>query len=140
MPWWPFRRKVEWIGATPTFELEQRANAAFNAQRWAEAARLYGEVVEKADREGRQVARNRLGEVYERQKRVQDAIAVYEAAVVERSPYGFPYQRLCIIYHRLGQIDEEERVLHIALRVKMVGDWRSWFVARLAKRQGTRSQ
>jgi hypothetical protein len=80
MPWWPFGRTrpapLLPLDTSPTWELEQRAAAAFNAHRWQEAARLYRRMIAKADAEGRQVARNMLGRVYERLQRVDEAIAL----------------------------------------------------------------
>lgn len=134
MPWWKFHiNGREWMSDSPTFDLEQRANAAYFAKRWTEAERLFSEVLSKSDQQGRQVAHNMLGKLYERQKRLQDAIAIYEANIQEHSPFGHPYRRLAIIYKRLGQFADEERILRTALRV-LQGPGRPWYEDRLSKR------
>jgi tetratricopeptide (TPR) repeat protein len=114
MPWWPFARMPHnSVRPTnpPTFALEQRANAAFFARRWTESECLFLEVMTKADLEGRQVARNMLGQIYEHQGRIDDALAMYEANLTERSPFISYVKRLAILYHRLGRPDDELRVL-----------------------------
>ena len=86
MPLWKSGRSQPVIvGASRTFQLETQASTAFYAKDWPTAERLYRDVLEKGDLDSRVVARNMLGRVYERQQRVQDAIALYEANVSERS-------------------------------------------------------
>ena len=89
MPFWPFARRSRpplYSTASPTADPEGRAAGAFYAKRWAEAERLYREVVAKADAEGQHVARNMLGRICEHQERVDDAIAYYEANIREPLP------------------------------------------------------
>lgn len=132
MPSWPFQLKPQTIIAPPTHDLEARANTAYFARRWDEAERLFREVLARADREGQQVARNMLGTICERQRRVSEAITFYEANVTERSSFGHPYKRLAIMYWRLGQPTDEERILRAAMHV-LQGPGRQWYIDRLAK-------
>jgi hypothetical protein len=60
---------------SPTFDVEQRANAAYVAKQWAEAEQLYREVLSTSDQQGRQIARNMLGSICERQQREHEAAA-----------------------------------------------------------------
>ena len=133
MPWWTFRNKGhDWMSDSPTFDVEQRANAAYFANQWAEAEHLYREVQSTSEQQGRQVARNMLGSICERQEREHEAIVLYEAKVQEHSPLGHPYHRLAIIFKRLGQPANEERVLRTALHA-LQGSGRSWYEDRLSK-------
>lgn len=135
MPWWPFTRQAFplTISASPTQDLEARASAAYFAKQWPEAERLYKEVLAKSDSEGRQVARNMLGAIYERQGHVDEAIAIYEVNAAERSPFVKYFQRLAIIYHRQGRSEDERRILVTALQVAPNPRTRQWFAVRLHK-------
>lgn len=133
MPFWPFSsHKPLMTIQSPTYELNVKASYAFSAKDWPKAEHLYREVLAKSDQEGRQVARNMLGRICERQKRVDEAIAFYEANVIERSPFGWPYHRLAIIYHRLGQLTEEKRVVVVATHT-LPEKAREWHLDRLKK-------
>jgi hypothetical protein len=72
-----------------------------------------------------------LDSTCERQQREYKAVVLYEANVQEHSPLGQPYHRLAIIYKRLGQPANEERVLRTALHA-LQGPGRSWYEDRLS--------
>ncbi len=136
MPFWPFRRQQRFpyiANPPPAQELEERASRAFFAKRWAEAERLYREIIAKSDAEGRQVARNMLGQALEKQKREGEAIPVYEQNVAEGSSFPYAHERLAIIYHRLGQPDDERRVLLAGIQATTSDRARQWFQGRLRK-------
>jgi tetratricopeptide (TPR) repeat protein len=65
----------------------------------------------------RQVERNLLGRELERQNKIKEAILLYKANVQELFEGNFPYDRLSIIYRKLGQKEEEIRVLKTAIYV-----------------------
>jgi len=64
-----------------------------------------------------QVERNLLGRELERQNKIKEAILLYEANVQELFEGNFPYDRLLIIYRKLGQKEDRTRVLKTAIYV-----------------------
>lgn len=95
------------------------ATAAHRARNWTEAERLFRWVIDQPDARpiDRHAARNILGNVLERTRRVDEAIAVYEANVAEGFTGSYPYERLAAIYRRQGRRDDELRVLGQAVAV-----------------------
>jgi tetratricopeptide (TPR) repeat protein len=69
----------------------------------------------RADSEGKQVARNNLGHIYEQTDRLNEAIAIYEDNVRIRTFTPFPYLRLAIIYRKSKRLEDELRVLEVGL-------------------------
>ena len=64
-----------------------------------------------------QVQRNLLGRQLEKDGRVLDAMALYEANISEDFEGSFPYRRLAIIYRKRKLLSEEVRVLEKAISV-----------------------
>ena len=65
----------------------------------------------------RQVDRNIMGKVFEKQGDVEIAINLYEQNIAEDFMGDFPYDRLRIIYHRQKCFTDEVRVLEKAIKV-----------------------
>lgn len=61
-----------------------------------------------------QVQRNLLGKQLEKDGRILDAIALYEANISENFEGSFPYRRLAILYRKRKLWSEEVRVLEKA--------------------------
>lgn len=61
--------------------------------------------------------RNILGREYEKEKNVDKAIQLYEKNISVQTVFPFPYERLAIIYRRLKQYSDEQRVLEVAIDV-----------------------
>lgn len=134
MSFWRWGHQVPiFTTASPVDQLLSQASGAFYAKHWQEAERLYRRVLNECDVEARQVARNLLGQVYERQKRVDEAVTLYEANVVEQCPFGFYYRRLAIIYRRQGRTVDEKRILLTAAQALPNSPARQWFADRLTK-------
>ncbi len=107
------RRSDEFPSPAGPGVLLERAIAAYNDRRWAEAEPLFREVIAGATTTAhdREVARNIYGRLLERIRRIDDAIAVYEASVAEAVVGSHPYERLAGIYRTLGRREDELRVL-----------------------------
>ena len=65
----------------------------------------------------RQVDRNIMGKVLEKQGDVENAIKLYEQNIAEDFIGDFPYDRLRVIYHRQKCFTDEVRVLEKAVKV-----------------------
>jgi hypothetical protein len=74
-----------------------------------------------------------LGTMYERQGRVDEAIAAYEANVAEWSPYTASYKRLAIIYRRQARSADERRIVTIATQSTPSSKARQRYSDRLRK-------
>jgi hypothetical protein len=100
-------------------EVLERAIAAHRARRWETAEPLFRWVIEApaARATDRQVARNILGNLLERTRRVDAAVEAYEANILEGFIGSYPYERLAAIYRRRQQPDDELRVLRRAVAV-----------------------
>ena len=86
------------------------------------------------DKYERWYRRNEQGHEFEKQGRVEDAIAIYEVNVVDRCDTPFTYKRLAILYRRLGEYAKEIRVLERALeRIQGANKKVEWFRARFSK-------
>jgi hypothetical protein len=135
MPFWPFTqwaRASLYVNLSPMHELESRASSAFFARRWTEAEWLFRQVLVQGDPGGRLVARNMLGQICERQKRVDEAIALYEANIREPRPTSWPFERLALIYRSQQRPTEERRVLVLGVRI-LNARWGQWCSDRLKK-------
>lgn len=99
--------------------LLERAIAEHRARRWQAAEPLFRQVVEgsAASPGDRQVARNILGNLLERNHRLDEAIELYEANVEEGFTGSYPYERLAAIYFKQGRTGQEVRVLRRAVAV-----------------------
>jgi tetratricopeptide (TPR) repeat protein len=64
-----------------------------------------------------QVQRNLLGKQLEKDGRVVDAMALYEANISEDFEGSFPYRGLAILYRKRKLLYEEVRVLEKAISV-----------------------
>lgn len=64
-----------------------------------------------------QVQRNLMGKRLEKEGRVLEAKALYEANISESFEGSFPYRRLAILYRKRKSIEEEIRVLEKAVSV-----------------------
>ena len=64
-----------------------------------------------------QVQRNLMGKRLEKEGRVLEAKALYEANISESFEGNFPYRRLAILYRKRKCIEEEIRVLEKAVSV-----------------------
>ncbi len=64
-----------------------------------------------------QVQRNLMGKRLEKEGRVLEAKALYEANISEGFEGSFPYRRLAILYRKGKSINEEIRVLEKAVSV-----------------------
>jgi tetratricopeptide (TPR) repeat protein len=90
--------------ADPASTLE-RAIAEHRVRHWEQAELLFRAVIDdpRAARHDRHVARNILGNLLERTRRLSEAIEVYEANVAEGFAGSYPYERLAAIYQQRGQ-------------------------------------
>lgn len=64
-----------------------------------------------------QVQRNLLGKQLEKDGKVLDAMALYEANISEDFEGNYPYRRLAILYRKRKLLFEEVRVLEKAISV-----------------------
>jgi hypothetical protein len=64
-----------------------------------------------------QVQRNLMGKRLEKEGGVLEAIALYEANILESFEGSFPYRRLAILYRKRKSTHEEIRVLEKAVSV-----------------------
>jgi len=64
-----------------------------------------------------QVERNLKGIEFEKRREIEKAIELYEKNIEERFEGNHPYDRLAIIYRRMGKHEEEIRVLKTAIWV-----------------------
>ena len=66
---------------------------------------------------------------------VQKAIKEYEQYVTEEQPKDAPYKRLCILYRKNNDLENEIRILNKAIEVlsKKKPGKEAWFEKRLAK-------
>lgn len=64
-----------------------------------------------------QVERNLKGIEFEKEGNIESAIELYEKNIKERFDGSHPYNRLSIIYRKLNRIEDEKRVLEIAVSV-----------------------
>ncbi|MBO0320669.1 hypothetical protein J0X14_00050 [Muricauda sp. CAU 1633] len=64
-----------------------------------------------------QVDRNLMGKRLEKEGKVQEAKALYEANVSEDFVGSFPYRRLAVIYRKEKSVRDEIRVLNKAVEV-----------------------
>ena len=66
---------------------------------------------------------------------VQKAIKEYEQYVSEEQPKDTPYKRLCILYRKNNDLENEIRILNKAIEVlsKKKPGKEDWFEKRLAK-------
>src|SRR5215211_3232524 len=78
----------------------ESAIAEHRARRWAVAEPLLTWVIQhpSTSQADRHVARNLLGNLLEKTRRADDAIAQYEANVSEEFLGSYPYERLAEIY------------------------------------------
>ncbi len=65
----------------------------------------------------KQVDRNLKGTNLEKLGKISEAIIQYEKNISESFEGNFPYDRLSIIYRKLGKIDDEIRVLKAGISV-----------------------
>ncbi|GAA4307729.1 hypothetical protein [Nibribacter koreensis] len=65
----------------------------------------------------KQVERNLKGMELEKAQNLEQAISLYEENVKEKFDGSHPYERLSIIYKKLGKIEDEIRVLELAVSV-----------------------
>ena len=61
--------------------------------------------------------RNLKGIKFEKSGKTEKAIILYEKNIKEGFDGSYPYDRLAIIYHKLGRLDDEIRVLKKAISV-----------------------
>jgi tetratricopeptide (TPR) repeat protein len=111
----------------PTSEIQEsqpsavleHAIAEYRARRWREAEPLFRTVVEhpQASVADRHAARNILGSLLERNRRIDEAIHTYEANLAERFAGSYPYERLAAIYRKQERADDEITVLRQAISV-----------------------
>ena len=65
---------------------------------------------------------------------LQKAIKEYERYVEAKQPKDAPYKRLCVLYRKAGDVDNEIRVIETACEVFKGNDKKlSYFEKRLAK-------
>ena len=97
----------------------ERAIAEHRARNWTLAEPLFRSVIANpaASAHDRQVSRNILGNLLERNRRTEEAIAVYEANLAERFTGSYPYERLAAIYRKHQRPQDELRVLRRAVAV-----------------------
>ena len=70
--------------------------------------------------------RNLKGIELEKKGKIKKAMALYEENIKRGFEGNHPYDRLAIIYHRLGRIDDEIRILRKAISVfENISDIRS---------------
>jgi hypothetical protein len=95
------------------------AIAAFNARQWSAAEPLFRAVIASGatTASDREVARNIYGRLLERNRRVDEAVAVYEASVAEGVVGSHPYERLAGIYVKQQRRRDAQRVLRRAVEV-----------------------
>lgn len=60
---------------------------------------------------------NNQGIELEKANRIEEAIKIYEKAIALRYPATHAYDRLMILYRRIGQYEQEQRVINIAIDV-----------------------
>ena len=60
---------------------------------------------------------NNIGIAFEKQGDIASAIAVYESNLKIGYPATHSYERLTILYHKAGDIENEKRVINIAIQV-----------------------
>lgn len=63
------------------------------------------------------ICRNNSGIHYEKEGKIEEAIKVYEENIEQGFPAMHSYTRLMIIYRRLKDYDNEQRVIHRAIEV-----------------------
>lgn len=82
-----------------------------------------------------QVQRNLMGKRLEKEGRVLEAKALYEANISENFEGSIPYRRLAILYRKRKSIDEEIRVLEKAVSVfqSLIGTGREDIYPKLIK-------
>lgn len=82
------------------------------------------------------------GKEYEKNGDIESAIEIYEKLLSRHFEGTFPYNRLCILYHKKNDFLNEERVIKraISLYTKITNEGRDWgahnithFQDRLAK-------
>lgn len=83
----------------------------------------------------KQVERNLRAIEHERRGDLANAIELYEANVKEQFDGSHPYNRLAIIYRKLGKKQDEVRILEMAISVfkKVVNQGRSDGLPKLRK-------
>ena len=60
---------------------------------------------------------NNQGIELEKGNRIEEAIKIYEKAIALRYPATHAYDRLMILYRRIGQYEQEQRVINLAVEV-----------------------
>jgi hypothetical protein len=61
---------------------------------------------------------NNQGIAHEKRGDLESAVLCYEENSKLRYPASHSYDRLMVVYRRLGKVDEEIRVIHIAIEVQ----------------------
>lgn len=69
------------------------------------------------DKEERNVTDNFKGIEYEKSGNIDEAIKIYEKVVARKFDGSHPYDRLCILYRKQGNLEAEEAVLKKAIKI-----------------------
>lgn len=69
------------------------------------------------DKEERNVTDNFKGIEYEKSGNIEEAIKIYEKVVSRKFDGSHPYDRLCVLYRRQGNLEAEEAVLRKAIKI-----------------------
>ncbi|MFT7670612.1 MAG: tetratricopeptide (TPR) repeat protein [Planctomycetota bacterium] len=85
---------------------------------------------------------NLHGKQLENEGRLEEAIRCYEGLVAQKADTPFCYRRLAIIYRKRKEIDEEMRILKVAMRVLRQPNptHYTWFAERRKKLSSKRSR
>lgn len=107
---------------------------------YKKAEKLLKKMLSKTDREGRIVARNQLGIVYEKTGKTKEAMILYEANINENTYTPHPYIRLAIYYEKMKEYRKALEIINGFFKMiekipKHYGVWGSSGTENLKKRQ-----
>lgn len=108
-------------------DFKKSCNKALKKAEKAKKAKASGETLSKV---------KPISTIKEMEKtNVQKAIKEYEQYVTEEQPKDAPYKRLCILYRKNNDLENEIRILNKAIEVlsKKKPEKEDWFEKRLAK-------
>lgn len=87
----------------------------FSATELSDILKRYNEEMAAREELALTAERNNLGIIYEKEGKIEDAISIYELNIIGGYPATHSYDRLMILYRRLGRKRDEIRVIDLAI-------------------------
>lgn len=102
--------------ATNAF-FEGRASIAVDEETYTQLNKEWHDYKERQLALAKTSALNEQGRILEKGNQIEDAIKTYEKAIALRYPATHAYDRLMILYRRIGAYEQEQRVINLAVEV-----------------------